>query len=376
MSLSNDGKSKSALSKTSARIRHDKIMNNARNSFRLSIVIPVFNEAENLAPLVARLTPVLAHETKEWEILFVDDGSVDDGLAEIRRLNAKEPRVRALSLSRNFGKEVAIAAGLDAAQGDAVIIMDADLQHPPEIIPEFLSAGARETPSSMPSGATAPMKGQSSAPSRSSSTASSRGWAKSSFTRAGDFQLFDRKAVEALRLLGERARFSKGLYSWIGFKSVGVPFEVAERLHGKSRYNYRKLLRFAWDGITSFTTVPLRVWTYLGFLISLGAVITAIYFVLEALFVGVKTPGFPTLIVAVTLLAGVQLMSLGMIGEYIGRIFAEVKRRPLYIISERVGVEAAPPRSGAPPTVPGSQSTNAGAASPLPREGVDPGRQA
>jgi glycosyltransferase involved in cell wall biosynthesis len=127
-----------------------------------------------------------------------------------------------------------------------------------------------------------------------------------------------------------------------------VPFEVGERLHGQSRYNYRKLLHFAWDGIASFTTVPLRIWTYLGFLISLGAIITAIYFTLEALFVGVKTPGFPTLIIAVTLLAGVQLMSLGMIGEYVGRIFAEVKRRPLYIVAERVGLASAPRRVGVP----------------------------
>ncbi|MBV9567203.1 MAG: glycosyltransferase family 2 protein [Hyphomicrobiales bacterium] len=335
-------------------------MSAPRKPFRLSVVIPVFNEAENLFPLVARLTPVLAQEAAEWEILFVNDGSADESLAEIRRLNAVEPRVRALSLSRNFGKEVAIAAGLDAAEGDAVIIMDADLQHPPEVIPEFTRRWR---------------EGHAVVYAQRGDRAY-EGPVKRVFTRlfyrifaqlgetqlyeeAGDFQLFDRKAVEALRLLGERARFSKGLYSWIGFKSIGVPFEVGERLHGKSRYNYRKLLHFAWDGITSFTTVPLRVWTYLGFLISLGALITALYFVLEALFVGVKTPGFPTLIVAVTLLAGVQLMSLGMIGEYIGRIFAEVKRRPLYIIAERVGVEAAQPGSGEASSVGSSHKAEA-----------------
>ena len=351
-------------------------MNDAGNAFRLSVVIPVFNEAENLAQLVTRLIPVLTHETKEWEILFVDDGSKDAGLAEMRRLHGKEPRVRALSLSRNFGKEVAIAAGLDAAQGDAVIIMDADLQHPPEIIPEFLErwreGNAVVYAQRRDRAYEGPLK-------RTFTQLFYRIFARLGETQlyheAGDFQLFDRKAVEALRLLGERARFSKGLYSWIGFKSVGVPFEVAKRLQGKSRYNYRKLLHFAWDGITSFTTVPLRVWTYLGFLISLGAVITAVYFVLEALFVGVKTPGFPTLIVAVTLLAGVQLMSLGMIGEYVGRIFAEVKRRPLYIVAERVGLEWVPPRLGVPATIRGSQPTNAGASPPLPGEEADGGRQ-
>jgi len=324
----------------------------ASPSVEISIVIPVFNEAENLAPLVARLAPVLEALTGDWEVLFVDDGSSDTSMQEIRRLNAAEPRLRALSFSRNFGKEVAIAAGLDAVEGEAVVVMDADLQHPPEIIPEFIArwregyavvyAQRRDRAYE------GPVK-------RTFSQLFYRIFARLGETQlyeeAGDFQLFDRRAVDALCLLGERARFSKGLYSWIGFKSIGVPFEVGERLHGKSRYNYRKLLHFAWDGIASFTTVPLRIWTYLGFLISLGAILTAFYFVLEALFVGVKTPGFPTLIVAVTLLAGVQLMSLGMIGEYVGRIFAEVKRRPLYIIAERVGLEAGPLRTGAPPTV-------------------------
>jgi glycosyltransferase involved in cell wall biosynthesis len=326
--------------------------NPAPANYRLSVVVPVFNEAENLAPLLARLTPILDQETHDFEVVFVDDGSSDAGMEEMRRLNAADPRLRAVSLSRNFGKEVAIAAGLDAAQGDAVIVMDADLQHPPEIIPQFVKLwregytivyGQRQDRAYE-----GPVK-------RSFTRLFYRIFARLGETQlyeeAGDFQLFDRKAVEALRLLGERARFSKGLYSWIGFKSIGVPFEVAERLYGKSRYNYRKLLHFAWDGIASFTTVPLRIWTYLGFVISLGAIVTALYFVLEALFIGVKTPGFPTLIVAVTLLAGVQLMSLGMIGEYVGRIFAEVKRRPLYIVAERVGIEAVPQRSGAPPTV-------------------------
>ena len=324
----------------------------APGAFSLSVVVPVFNEAENLAPLLARLIPVLEGETANFEVIFVDDGSSDGGLAAIRELNAKEQRVRGVSLSRNFGKEVAIAAGLDAAQGDAVILMDADLQHPPEVIPQLV-AFWRE--------GYAVVFGQ--RRDRAYEGALKRGFSRlfyGIFARlgetelpeeAGDFRLFDRHAVDALRLLGERARFSKGLYSWIGFKSIGVPFEVGERLHGKSRYNYRKLLHFAWDGITSFSTAPLRIWTYLGFLISLGAIFTGLYFIGEALFVGIRTPGFPTLIVAVTLLAGVQLMSLGMIGEYVGRIFAEVKRRPLYIVAERVGIASAPQRSGAPPAL-------------------------
>jgi polyisoprenyl-phosphate glycosyltransferase len=319
-------------------------------AFSLSVVVPVFNEAENIGPLLARLLPALERETPEFEVIFVDDGSSDAGMDEIRGRHAQDARLRAVSLSRNFGKEVAIAAGLDAAQGDAVIIMDADLQHPPEVISQFVRLwregyavvyGQRQDRAYE-----GPVK-------RSLSHLFYEVFARLGETalpeEAGDFRLLDRNAVEALRLLGERARFSKGLYSWIGFKSIGLPFEVGERLHGKSRYNYRKLLHFAWDGITSFSTAPLRIWTYLGFVISAGAVVTALYFLGEALLVGVKTPGFPTLIVAVTFLAGVQLMSLGMIGEYVGRIFAEVKRRPLYIVAERVGIATLPQRSGAAP---------------------------
>jgi glycosyltransferase involved in cell wall biosynthesis len=320
-------------------------------AFTLSVIVPVYNEAENLVPLLARLRPVLERETQNFEVIFVDDGSSDGGLDEIKRFHAEDPRLRAVSLSRNFGKEIAIAAGLDAAQGDAVVIMDADLQHPPEVISDFVRFWREGY---------AVVYGQ--RRDRDNEGLVKRGFSHlfyELFARlgetqlpeeAGDFRLFDRRAVEALRLLGERARFSKGLYSWIGFKAIGVPFEVGKRVHGKSRYSYRKLLHFAWDGFTSFTTVPLRIWTYLGVLISLGSVVTGLYFIGEAIVVGVKTPGFPTLIVAVTFLAGVQLMSLGMIGEYVGRIFAEVKRRPLYIVGERVGI--APRQQAAPATSP------------------------
>jgi len=157
---------------------------------------------------------------------------------------------------------------------------------------------------------------------------------------AGDFRLLDRKAVEALRALGERARFSKGLYAWIGFKSVGVPFVVEERRHGTSKWSFRKLLRFALDGVTSFSTVPLRVWTYIGGLVSLLALGTAFFFLVRTLIYGPDVPGYASLIVSVMFFSGIQLMSLGILGEYIGRIFAEVKRRPLYVVADRVGAAA------------------------------------
>jgi polyisoprenyl-phosphate glycosyltransferase len=305
---------------------------------KLSVIIPVHNESANIAPLCERLLPVLNRITSVWDVVFVDDGSRDGTLEMIRTISKTEPRIGAVSFSRNFGKEIAIAAGLDHARGDAVVIMDADLQHPPEMIETFVERwkdgylmvyGQRTD--------------------RSDETRVKRGFAHlfyQLFARfgevalpegAGDFRLIDRKGVEVLRTLGEKARFSKGLYAWIGFKNTGVPFIVEERQHGASKWSFRKLVRFAFDGIAAFSTVPLRIWTYIGFLISFLSIATAIYFLVRTLLYGSDLPGFPSLIVSVMFFSGIQLMSLGIVGEYVGRIFAEVKRRPLYVVAERVG---------------------------------------
>ena len=314
-------------------------MNALVPDIEISVVVPIYREAESVEPLCRRLIPVLDGLTTSSEILFVDDGSTDDTLAAIRAQSARDPRIRAVSFSRNFGKEIAIAAGLDHARGQAVVIMDADLQHPPETIADFV-AKWRE--------GFVMVYGQRT--DRSDESRTKRGFTHAFyrlFARfgetplpegAGDFRLIDRKGVEVLRSLGERARFSKGLYAWIGFPSVGVPFVVEERQFGTTKWSFRKLFRFAFDGITSFSTVPLRVWTYLGILISLLSFATAIYFALRTLFFGSDVPGYPSLIVSVMFFSGIQLMSLGMIGEYVGRIFAEVKRRPLYVVAERVGL--------------------------------------
>jgi glycosyltransferase involved in cell wall biosynthesis len=307
----------------------------------LSVVIPVYNEGSNIGPLCARVVGVLQRITPDWEIVFVDDGSQDGTIEAIKAAGAREPRIGAVSLSRNFGKEIAIAAGLDHARGRAVVIMDADLQHPPEMIETFVERWREGY---------VMVYGQ-----RTDRSAESRFKRNSAlmfyrlFRRfgetslpegAGDFRLIDRKGVEALKALHERARFSKGLYAWIGFKSIGVPFLVEERQSGDSKWSIRKLFRFAFDGITSFTTVPLRVWTYLGLLISFLSILTAFYFLVSTLLYGTDLPGFPSLIISVMFFSGVQLMSLGIIGEYIGRIFAEVKRRPLYVVAERLGATA------------------------------------
>jgi polyisoprenyl-phosphate glycosyltransferase len=311
------------------------------SEIELSVVVPVFNESANIGPLCDRLLPVLERITPAWEILFVDDGSSDGTIAAIAGRNAEDRRIGAISFSRNFGKEIAIAAGLDHARGRAVVIMDADLQHPPETIESFVERW-REGYVMVYAQRT----------SREDESALKRGFARlfyrlfDSFTHmtlpegAGDFRLIDRKGVEVLRALPERARFSKGLYAWIGFKSIGVPYVVAPREHGATKWSFRKLFRFAFDGITAFSTVPLRVWTYLGGLISLFSIACAIFFIVRTLLFGTDVAGYPSLIVSIMFLGGVQLMSLGIIGEYIGRIFAEVKRRPLYVVADRIGAAA------------------------------------
>ena len=305
---------------------------------KLSVVIPVHNESANIAPLCERLLPVLERIDPAWEAIFVDDGSRDETWSLVKDLSRREPRIGAVSFSRNFGKEIAIAAGLDHARGDAVVIMDADLQHPPEMIEAFVERWKQGYDM---------VYGQRT--DRSDETRTRRGFAHlfyrwfSQFGEvglpegAGDFRLIDRRGVEVLKTLGEKARFSKGLYAWIGFKGTGVPFVVEERRFGATKWSFRKLVRFAFDGIAAFSTVPLRIWTYLGFVISFLSIASAVFFFIRTMLFGTDLPGFPSLIVSIMFFSGIQLMSLGVIGEYVGRIFAEVKRRPLYVVAERIG---------------------------------------
>ena len=308
----------------------------------LSIVVPVFNEERGLDELVRQLTPVLDATSMAWEVTFIDDGSRDGSREVIRRLNAVDGRFKAVFLSRNFGKEVAVAAGLSYAAGDAVVIMDADLQHPPSVIPKFLEKwrdgydivfGQRDDRAS-----DSPFR-----------RIFSRGFYKT-FERmsgttlpdgAGDFRLLDRKAVAAMNSFSERARFNKGLYAWIGFSTVGVDYHVPPRFDGGvSRWRPRQLWHFALDGIVSFSTVPLRVWSYLGLLVSMAAFGYLLVFMVRTLIFGTDVPGFPSLLISVMFFGGIQLISLGVIGEYLGRIYDEVKGRPLFIVADELGVKA------------------------------------
>ena len=303
----------------------------------ISVVIPVYNEAKSLDPLSVRLSAALANCNESFEIIFINDGSQDGSLEKIRSLCAETTNYRALSLSRNFGKEVAITAGLDQARGDAVIIMDADLQHPPELIIQFIERwrqGYKNVYGQRLDRATDPR-------------------IRAIFTKlfyrlvdkygdvslpsgAGDYRLLDRQAVDALLSMRERARFNKGLNAWIGFRSVGVPYTVESRAAGESKFNFSRLLQFALDGFMSFSSIPLKIWTYAGLLISGFALAMALYYWTRTMLFGVDLPGFPSLIVSITFFSGVQLISLGVIGEYIARIFNEVKGRPLYLIEETI----------------------------------------
>lgn len=318
----------------------------------ISVVIPVFNEASNLRPLAESLAPTLEGCGVTFEAIFVDDGSQDDSLATIRAICTADNRFHALSFSRNFGKEIAIAAGLDVARGSAVVIMDSDLQHPVEVIPLFIEkwrAGYQNIYGQRLDRATDPKM---------------RSFLTEIFYRllarfgdtpmpagACDFRLLDRPAVDALIALRERARFNKGLYAWIGFRSIGVPFAMHARGSGTTKFSYARLFSFALDGLMSFSAIPLKVWTYIGLLASTFALAMAAYFWIRTLLFGVDVPGYASLIVSIAFFSGVQLISLGVLGEYIARIFDEVKGRPLYIVAERIGAPDAPSRQrAAPPT--------------------------
>ncbi|AGH49630.1 MULTISPECIES: glycosyltransferase family 2 protein [Sphingomonadales] len=310
---------------------------------RLSVIVPVKDEEAAIAPFVTRVGGVLDGLREpdgtplSWEILFIDDGSKDATLAAIHAAHRADPRVWALSLSRNFGKEAALSAGLDHALGDAVIPIDVDMQDPPEVIGEMLDrwrAGCevvygirrdRQT-DSLPKRMTADLYYR------------AHNWLSSDKIpeHAGDFRLLDRKVVEVIKLMPERNRFMKGLFAWSGFRQAGVEYDRAERQVGRTKFNYWKLWTLALDGITSASTVPLRIWSYLGAMIALVALVYAAFVVIRTVIYGADVAGYPSMMVAILFLGGVQLLSLGVLGEYIGRILVEVKRRPIYVIRERI----------------------------------------
>jgi glycosyltransferase involved in cell wall biosynthesis len=316
---------------------------------KISVVVPAFNEEDVVNVLAERLTSVLGGIADvSWSVLFVDDGSTDGTLARLRALNARDSRFTTISFSRNFGKDTAIAAGFRYARGDAVVLMDADLQHPPELIPAFVT---RWREGSKVVFAERQSRDSDSPLRRAYSRMFHAIFRRIAQTRlpAGivDFLLLDRKAVDAINRLGERTRFSKGLYAWIGFPSSVVPFASPDRFVGESRWSFLKLAQFALDGFVSFSSLPLKIWSYAGALISLFAIAYGLYVLVRTLIFNTDLPGFPSLIVSIMFFAGVQLVSLGIIGEYLARIYEEVKARPLFVVAEEIGVDGEAPRGPA-----------------------------
>ena len=312
------------------------------NVVELSLVIPVKDEEAAIGPCLAQVIPVLEAMSdpvaQSFEILFIDDGSTDTTLEVIRKAHAADPRVRGISLSRNFGKEAALTAGLDAARGKGVVPLDVDLQDPPEALPKMIAKwregndvvyGVRDNreTDSLPKRLTADLYYR------------AHNWLSSDKIpeHAGDFRLLDRRVVEVIRRMPERNRFMKGLFAWAGFKQAAVSYHREERTVGKTKYNYWKLWTLALDGITSASTVPLRIWSYLGAFVALGALGYSIFIIIRTLTSGIEVPGYASMMVAVLFLGGLQLLSLGVLGEYVGRILTETKGRPLYVVREEIG---------------------------------------
>ncbi|MFZ5788346.1 MAG: glycosyltransferase family 2 protein [Acidobacteriota bacterium] len=303
----------------------------------LSVVVPVFDEEANIPELHRRLVAALEPLAISFEVVFVDDGSRDRSWRLVRELAALDPRVRGVSFSRNFGHQMAFAAGLDHARGRAVVIMDADLQDPPELVPELIAKWREgyEVVYAVRAG-------------REGET-----WFKKATAAAfyrilrgitsveipldtGDFRLMGPRALEAFRRLPERHRFTRGLVSWLGFRQTGVTYVRAARHAGATGYPLRKMLRFAIDAITSFSHVPLQLATWLGFAVSLLA-FAFIVVVIVLKVIGISWPGYTSLMAAILFLGGVQLVMIGLLGEYLGRVYDEVKQRPLYLVQDTAG---------------------------------------
>ena len=307
---------------------------------KISILVPCHNEQENIEKLYDALVESIAKiNGYQWEIVFVDDGSFDDTLSRIKQLRERDERVCFISLSRNFGKENAMLAGIDHITGDAVIIMDADLQHPPHLMAEMIAeweSGFDDVYAERLN------RGKESWLRRKLSMLYYRLLQRMAkvdvLPNVGDFRLLDRKCIDSLKKLRETQRYTKGLYCWIGFKKKKISFQQADREKGKSSFSYHRLFNLAIEGITSYTTAPLRISTVVGIVVSLVAFIYMCYVLVKTILYGEPVQGYPTLVILILFLGGVQLLSLGIIGEYLGRVFHETKNRPVYLISEQEGI--------------------------------------
>lgn len=305
---------------------------------KISLVVPVYNEEDSIDPFMAKIRETLNDIGVEREIIFINDGSTDRTLEYLHEEAKRDETIVIANLTRNFGKEAALVAGIDLATGDAAVPMDVDLQDPPELIAEFIEKwregydvvyGVRVA--------------------RESDTATKRataGWFYRLFNaisdtkipeNAGDFRLLDRRVLDVLKTLPERTRFMKGLYAWVGFPSIGVPYERPARVAGESKWNYLRLWRFALDGFVSFSTAPLKIWLILGAVVSVLSFIYGSYLFFRTLVLGTDVPGYASVMIAILFFGGIQLLSIGVVGEYLSRLFIEVKARPIYLIDRIYG---------------------------------------
>lgn len=303
---------------------------------KISLLIPCYNEEKTIPMLYPELTKLMEKNNQyEWEVMFVNDGSVDGTMDQLRALREKDQRFNYVDLSRNFGKEIAMLAGFDYVTGDCMIIIDADLQDPPSLIPEMLKyweEGYEDVYAKRKS------RGKESWLRKRLSLMFYKLLQSSSrfdvLQNVGDFRLLDRCCINALKRMRESERYTKGMYSWIGFKKKEVEFDRGDRVAGESSWNYKQLFSLAIDGITSFSNLPLRISTVIGCLVSLLAFIYMLFVYVKALVWGDPVRGYPSMVMLILFLGGIQLLSLGIIGEYIGRIYNETKNRPDYIVRE------------------------------------------
>mgnify|MGYP002777145033 CR=1 FL=1 len=326
----------------------------------LSVVCCVLDEEEAVPRFLGTTLPVLDRLDLRSEILFVDDGSTDRTAEIVRAHAAADPRIRMVRLSRNFGKEAALTAGLDAARGRAVVPIDVDLQDPPDLIAEFVRLWREGY--DVVYGQRVDREADTRAKRRTAGLFYRifNSLAAQKITpNVGDFRLMSRPVVDATLLLRERNRFMKGLFAWVGFRAVGVPYARPRRAAGRSKFSYWKLWNLALDGLTSFSTAPLRIWTYLGLSVAVLSILYTLVILVRTLVFGIDVPGYASLMIVMLLLGAVQIISLGVMGEYLGRLYMETKQRPIYIVRETVGFDAAP-EDAPPPAAPPTKARRAG----------------
>ncbi len=301
----------------------------------ISVVAPAYNESENVELFYTTMKEVLEKVTSKWEIICVNDGSKDDTLQKLLQIHDKDRRLKVINLSRNFGKEVALTAGLDHAKGDAIVPIDIDLQDPPELIYDMVKLWKEGNDVVY---ATRIKRDGESFIKKATASMFYRLIEKISHVEiprdTGDYRLIDKKVLQELKQLRETHRFMKGLFSWVGYKQVSLPYNRLARHAGDTTFNYWKLWNFAIEGITSFSIAPLQIAMYLGLFASFFAFVYTIIIIGKTLLFGTDVPGYPSIMVTILFFGGVQLMSIGILGEYIGRIYNEVKQRPLYIVEE------------------------------------------